>query len=85
VTSRSPFVVVANRLPVDEEITAEGRAWRVSPGGLVTALRPVVAGHKGAWVGWGGNVGPAVEPFELDGIRLHPSPSPTGSILRLAR
>ena len=71
-TSRSSFVVVANRLPVDEEITAEGRAWRASPGGLVTALRPVVAGHEGAWVGWGGNVGPAMEPFELDGIRLHP-------------
>ncbi len=71
-TRRSSFVVVANRLPVDEEITAEGRGWRVSPGGLVTALRPVVAGHEGAWVGWGGNVGPAVEPFEIDGIHLHP-------------
>ncbi len=71
-TRRSSFVVVANRLPVDEEITPEGRAWRVSPGGLVTALRPVVAGHDGTWVGWGGNVGPALEPFELDGIRLHP-------------
>jgi trehalose 6-phosphate synthase len=59
VTCRSSFVVVANRLPVDEEVTPDGPAWRVSPGGLVTALRPVVAGHKAAWVGWGGNVGPA--------------------------
>jgi trehalose 6-phosphate synthase len=66
------FVVVANRLPVDEEITPEGRRWRESPGGLVTALRPVVAAHRGAWVGWGGGVDAAAEPFDLDGIRLHP-------------
>jgi trehalose 6-phosphate synthase len=72
VTKRSTFVVVANRLPVDEEITPEGRRWRESPGGLVTALRPVVAAHHGAWVGWGGGVGAAAEPFDLDGIRLHP-------------
>ena len=71
-TKRSTFVVVANRLPVDEEITPEGRQWRASPGGLVTALRPVVAAHHGAWVGWGGGVDAAAEPFDLDGIRLHP-------------
>ena len=71
-TKRSMFVVVANRLPVDEEITPEGRRWRESPGGLVTALRPVVAAHNGAWVGWGGGVGSAAPPFDLEGIRLHP-------------
>jgi trehalose 6-phosphate synthase len=69
---RSTFVVVANRLPVDEEITPEGRRWRVSPGGLVTALRPVVAAHRGAWVGWTGQAGEAVGPFDLDGVHLHP-------------
>ena len=69
---RSTFVVVANRLPVDEEITPEGRRWRVSPGGLVTALRPVVAAHHGSWVGWPGHAGATVKPFVLDGIRLHP-------------
>jgi trehalose 6-phosphate synthase len=37
---RSSFVVVANRLPVDEVATAGGRSWRRSPGGLVTALHP---------------------------------------------
>ena len=69
---RSTFVVVANRLPVDEEITPEGRRWHVSPGGLVTALRPVVAAHQGAWVGWPGHAGATVQPFFLDGIHLHP-------------
>ena len=28
--------------------------WELSPGGLVTALRPVMATHPGAWVGWDG-------------------------------
>ncbi|HEX5542832.1 MAG TPA: trehalose-6-phosphate synthase [Micromonospora sp.] len=74
-TVRSSFVVVANRLPVDEVTTPEeGRQWRRSPGGLVTALHPVLAQHKGTWVGWAGGVGAAPHPFELEGIRLHPVP-----------
>src|SRR6516165_9014131 len=43
-------VTIANRLPVrrgDDH-------WELSPGGLVTALRPVMAAHAGAWVGWDG-------------------------------
>ncbi|MEU5669984.1 trehalose-6-phosphate synthase, partial [Micromonospora sp. NPDC047753] len=73
-TVRSSFVVVANRLPVDEVSTPEGRQWRRSPGGLVTALHPVLAEHKGTWVGWAGGTGAAPEPFDLEGIRLHPVP-----------
>ena len=69
-TKRSSFVVVANRLPVDEVITPEGRAVARSPGGLVTALHPVLAEHAGTWVGWAGGAGAAPEPFELDG---HPA------------
>ncbi|HEX5740131.1 MAG TPA: trehalose-6-phosphate synthase [Pilimelia sp.] len=73
-TERSAFVVVANRLPVDEIMTDAGREWRRSPGGLVTALHPVLAAHQGTWVGWAGGTGPAPEPFEVDGIKLHPVP-----------
>ncbi|HEY8471755.1 MAG TPA: trehalose-6-phosphate synthase [Natronosporangium sp.] len=72
--SRSSFVVVANRLPVDEVTTESGREWRRSPGGLVTALHPVLVARKGTWVGWAGGVGDAPEPFELDGVQLHPVP-----------
>jgi trehalose 6-phosphate synthase len=71
---RSTFVVVANRLPVDEVVTESGREWRRSPGGLVTALQPVLAASRGVWVGWAGSAGPAPEPFEVDGISLHPVP-----------
>jgi trehalose 6-phosphate synthase len=74
VTVRSSFVVVANRLPVDEVTTDESRQWRRSPGGLVTALHPVLAEHRGTWVGWAGGTGEAPEPFDLEGIHLHPVP-----------
>lgn len=73
-TERSAFVVVANRLPVDEVTTPDGREWRRSPGGLVTALHPVLAAHRGTWVGWAGGTGEAPEPFDVEGIRLHPVP-----------
>ena len=43
----SSFVVVANRLPVDEVTIGERRTWRRSPGGLVTALHPVLAAQHG--------------------------------------
>src|SRR5579859_187878 len=44
------IVTIANRLPV--RMGEDG--WELSPGGLVTALRPVMAKHSGAWVGWDG-------------------------------
>jgi trehalose 6-phosphate synthase len=69
----SPVVVVANRLPVDQVTDADGSTrWQRSPGGLVTALEPFVAGRGGAWVGWSGSSGPAPEPFESGGMSLIP-------------
>ncbi len=65
-------MVVANRLPVDEVVTETGREWQRSPGGLVTALHPVLVARGGTWVGWAGGVGPPPEPFEMDGVHLHP-------------
>ncbi len=51
----SDFVVVANRLPVDQERLPDGStAWKRSPGGLVTALEPLLRRRRGAWVGWAG-------------------------------
>ena len=52
------FVVVANRLPVDL-ISGPGEEprWTRSPGGLVTALEPVMRQHGGAWIGWNGAAG----------------------------
>ncbi len=44
------LVIVSNRLPV----ARSGGAWKASAGGLVTALRPVVAQRDSTWVGWDG-------------------------------
>jgi len=67
------FVVVANRLPVDRSGGGEGdEQWRTSPGGLVTALAPVMRTTDGAWVGWPGQADLEVEPFEFDGMQLIP-------------
>ncbi len=71
----SPVVVVANRLPVDQVTEPDGSTrWQRSPGGLVTALEPFVAGRGGAWVGWSGSAGEAPEPFESGGMSLIPVP-----------
>jgi alpha,alpha-trehalose-phosphate synthase [UDP-forming] len=68
------LVVVANRLPVDRVGTSPDGAplYQRSPGGLVTALEPVMRSTGGAWIGWPGSPGVAGEPFEAEGIRLVP-------------
>ena len=67
------FIVVSNRLPIDRIIDGDGNAsWQHSPGGLVTALEPVMRQQDGAWVGWAGQPDFAPEPFDSDGIRVVP-------------
>ncbi|GAA3247788.1 trehalose-6-phosphate synthase [Pseudonocardia petroleophila] len=67
------FVVVANRLPVDLEKLPDGtQRWKRSPGGLVTALEPMLRSREGAWVGWPGLADAEAEPFVEDGLALHP-------------
>jgi alpha,alpha-trehalose-phosphate synthase [UDP-forming] len=70
---RFAFVVVSNRLPVDRVVAEDGSAaWKQSPGGLVTALEPVMRDADGAWVGWIGQPGGELDPFTHDGIRIVP-------------
>jgi trehalose 6-phosphate synthase len=67
------FVVVSNRLPVDRVIEPDGTAsWARSPGGLVTALEPVMRQNDGAWIGWCGQPDLEFDPFESDGIYVIP-------------
>ncbi|MET7399039.1 trehalose-6-phosphate synthase [Dactylosporangium sp. NPDC005572] len=72
----SAFVVVANRLPVDKVVGPDGDvSFRRSPGGLVTALEPVLQQYNGTWVGWPGGVGEPELPeetIETGGVRLAP-------------
>src|SRR6516164_4155556 len=63
-----PVVAVANRLPVQRG----DDGWELSPGGLVTALRPVMSAHPGAWVGWDGGTKGMPSTLPDSGIRLLP-------------
>ncbi|WP_436407434.1 bifunctional alpha,alpha-trehalose-phosphate synthase (UDP-forming)/trehalose-phosphatase [Agromyces litoreus] len=69
------MVVVSNRLPVDY-VGGEGddTRWKASPGGLVTALEPVMRANDGAWVGWAGVADREFAPFDHDGISIVPVP-----------
>jgi trehalose 6-phosphate synthase len=75
----SNFVVVANRLPVDRVQLPDGsEGWTRSPGGLVSALAPVMRRQDGAWIGWVGSPDEAPQPFHSDGMDLVAVPlSPT--------
>jgi len=67
------FVVVSNRLPVDRVVDDDGVArWQRSPGGLVTALEPVMQASRGAWVGWAGLPDLEIEPFVSNDSTLVP-------------
>ncbi len=75
VVEATELVVVANRLPVSRGTGGASRrphGWETSPGGLVGALAPVLSARAGAWVGWPGFLGPVPEPFDHEGMRLHP-------------
>ncbi|HEY3438501.1 MAG TPA: trehalose-6-phosphate synthase [Actinotalea sp.] len=67
------LVVVANRLPVDLTTADDGStSWQRSPGGLVSALEPLMRENDGAWVGWSGSPDVEAEPFDADGMHLVP-------------
>ncbi len=66
-------MVVSNRLPVDFEVADDGtESWRTSPGGLVTALEPLMRSSDGVWVGWPGVADRTFAPFVNDGISIAP-------------
>lgn len=77
VSGASDFVVVANRLPIDMERLPDGTtSWKRSPGGLVTALEPLLRRRQGAWIGWPGVVDDDVDvvddPIVDDDLHMHP-------------
>ncbi|MCA4133763.1 alpha,alpha-trehalose-phosphate synthase (UDP-forming) [Arthrobacter sp. M4] len=70
-------MVVSNRLPVDRCSTTDDagnptEGWRRSPGGLVTALAPMMTKTDGAWVGWHGAPDETVHPFHHERMDLVP-------------
>ncbi|MCH9721330.1 MAG: trehalose-6-phosphate synthase [Actinomycetia bacterium] len=69
----SDFLVVANRLPIDMERQTDGTVdWKRSPGGLVTALEPLLRRNRGAWIGWPGIVDGPEDPITEEDLQLYP-------------
>jgi trehalose 6-phosphate synthase len=65
------LVVVANRLPVRGVDQDGERVWTTSPGGVVSALVPVLRDAHGLWIGWAGDAGDGqAPPREHEGIAL---------------
>ncbi|TDB99885.1 trehalose-6-phosphate synthase [Micromonospora fluostatini] len=72
---QSSLVVVAMRLPIDDSVAPDGACeWRRSPGGLVSALHPLLRQTPATWVGWAGGSGPAPSLPDVDGVRMHTVP-----------
>ena len=78
----SGLLVLANRLPVRRVTSPEGTHWETSPGGLVTALSPVLSQRSDAmWLGWSGTTGTdEEEPLVVDGLALAPVPLSRGEV-----
>ena len=72
-SGHADFVVVANRLPIDQVRLPDGTTtWKRSPGGLVTALEPILRKQSGAWIGWAGVPDGDEEPIVEEDLKLYP-------------
>ncbi|MFG1608256.1 trehalose-6-phosphate synthase [Actinoplanes sp. NPDC049265] len=70
---QSSLVVVANRLPVDDNAAPDGACeWRRSPGGLASALHAILQSTPATWVGWGGGIGDAKPLPDIGSLRIRP-------------
>src|SRR5439155_6007890 len=70
----SDLVVVANRLPVRVTGNRVAGSWSTSPGGLVSALKPVLQQRDGLWVGWAESPGGVALPASHEGVALKAVP-----------
>src|SRR5215208_3975203 len=55
-----------------ERLPDGSTSWKRSPGGLVTALEPLLRRRRGAWIGWPGVPDADEDPIEQDDMRLCP-------------
>jgi len=69
---KSEIVILANRLPVHRTRREGEWTWEFSPGGLVSAMTPVLRERESIWIGWAGGAGASPEPFVHEGIQNVP-------------
>ena len=73
-SDKSEIVIVSNRLPV-HRVERDGQSgWETSPGGLVSAMTPILRDRRSTWVGWAGATDWSPDPFEHAGIWNFPVP-----------
>jgi len=72
VTATSDIVIVSNRLPVHRVRRRGSSTWETSPGGLVSALTPILQDRPSTWIGWIGSTASAPAPFDHEGIHNVP-------------
>ncbi|WP_430592875.1 alpha,alpha-trehalose-phosphate synthase (UDP-forming) [Humidisolicoccus flavus] len=66
------FLALSNRLPVERQGSGDDVAWRSLPGGLVTAMKPVMQEQAGAWIGWAGVLDEEISQFSMDRMEIVP-------------
>lgn len=72
---KSEIVIVSNRLPVHRVEHEDGEVtWETSPGGLVSAMTPILRDRPSTWIGWAGASDWSPEPFVHNDIRNCPVP-----------
>ncbi|HLO42384.1 MAG TPA: trehalose-6-phosphate synthase [Phycisphaerales bacterium] len=67
---RHELVIISNRLPLKR--SGRGGGWERSPGGLVTALDPVIRATGGLWIGWDGVAGRTARAHVHEGLEVKP-------------
>jgi trehalose 6-phosphate synthase len=72
--SREPLVIAANTLPIRRKRELGRARWVAAPGGLASALTPIVREAGGAWIGWTGTAGTTIAPFRHASIAMVPVP-----------
>ena len=72
--AEAPIVVASNRLPFTFTRNSRGLERKPSPGGLVSALQPVLRKRGGTWIGWPGIEVRDGERIDTGGepYRIHP-------------
>jgi trehalose 6-phosphate synthase/phosphatase len=76
-SGEAPIVVASNRLPFTFTRSSGGFERKVSPGGLVSALQPVLRKRGGTWIGWPGvevrpgeKIDTSGEPYRIQPVLL---------------
>ncbi|AGZ40204.1 alpha,alpha-trehalose-phosphate synthase (UDP-forming) [Actinoplanes friuliensis] len=70
---QSSLVVVANRLPLDDNAAPDGACeWRRSPGGLASALHAILQQTPATWIGWNGGIDSAPVLPDVGTLRIRP-------------